>query len=76
MTVRQMRDAIADVYPNNTWKYKVNAMPDCQVIAVYYKFKETGKFDKPVDRNGKVMSKRELRKYTGVQLTFNFDDLT
>jgi hypothetical protein len=66
-----MREAIAAVYPNNTWKRKVDAMPDYQVIAVYHSFKETGRFDKPVDKDGKPISKREMKKYTGIQLSFD-----
>lgn len=75
MTVARMREAIAAVYPNNTWKRRVDAMPDYQVIAVYYSFEETGRFDKPVDKDGKTIGKREMKKYTGVQLSLDIDKL-
>ena len=46
MSVQQMRAAIYEVYPGRSWKEKVNNMSDAQVIAVYYSFLETGKFDR------------------------------
>ena len=50
MTVNQMREYILKVYPGPSWKRKVAAMYDDQVIAVYYKFLESGKFDEK-DKN-------------------------
>lgn len=47
MTVSEMRAAIIKIYPNATWKFRVERMSDSQVIAIYYKFKEGGKFNKP-----------------------------
>ena len=46
MTVSQMRSAISNVYSGKGWKEKVSNMPECQVIAVYYKFLNEGKFNK------------------------------
>lgn len=45
MTPDQMRAAIYDVYPGRKWQKKVEKMHDDQVIAVYYKFLHSGKFD-------------------------------
>lgn len=38
MTVAQMRCAIYDIYPGDSWHEKVNNMPDNQVVAVYFSF--------------------------------------
>lgn len=46
MSVDQMREAIAKVYDNPTWEYKVRRMADNQVIAIYKNFQRTGRFDK------------------------------
>ena len=47
MGVEQMREAIADAYLSETWKRKVSNMPEDQVMAIYFKFKEAGKLDRP-----------------------------
>lgn len=44
MSVEQMRDAISWVIPNEKWKYKVSKMADDQVMAIYFKFKQEGRF--------------------------------
>lgn len=46
MTVDNMRAAILEVYPGGKWRRKVEKMHDDQVIAVYYKFLNTGGFEK------------------------------
>lgn len=46
MTVSQMRTAIAGAYEGPRWKLRVANMPEHQVIAVYYKFLNDGKFEK------------------------------
>lgn len=46
MSVDQMRKAIIDVYPGTSWLNRVYRMGDNQIIAIYYKFKKEGKFDK------------------------------
>lgn len=46
MTVEEMRNAIAGVYPGPTWKQKVAAMYDDQVTAIYLDFQAKGKFNK------------------------------
>lgn len=38
MSVPDMRVAIANVYPGQSWKYKVAKMSDQQVMAVYFSF--------------------------------------
>lgn len=38
MTNNQMRDVVSKVYEGQKWKTKVAAMPDSQIIAVYYRF--------------------------------------
>ena len=43
MSVMQMREEIAKVYAGPKWKDTVSHMPDAQVIAVYYSFKQRGK---------------------------------
>lgn len=45
MTIDKMKDKLYSVYPNNTWRNKVNAMHDNQVVAVFNKFKEEGRFN-------------------------------
>lgn len=43
MSVEQMREAIAWVYPSEKWKYRVSKMADDQVMAIYFKFNQEGK---------------------------------
>lgn len=45
MTVPNMRDAISTVYPYPKWTERVKNMPDRQVIAIYHKFMNEGKFN-------------------------------
>lgn len=45
MSYEEMRAAIRDVYDTDSWKDKVDNMLDVQVVAVYLKFKNQGKFD-------------------------------
>lgn len=83
MTVDQMRDAIAEVYGGNKWKKKVSKMDDNQVIAVYYSFLNSGKFDEkpskkqPKKRNANEVVKENRRKenayraYVGRQLSID-----
>ena len=48
MSVDQMREAITKVYPAERWQKKVAKMDDDQVMAIYFKFAQSGKLDKPV----------------------------
>ena len=61
MSTEQMRIAITGVYPWPKWKQKVARMHDYQVIAIYYNFLQSGKFDKPKQKRGR-------KKLVGVQL--------
>lgn len=71
MTVDQMRKAIIKVYPNDTWRRKVNRMYDNQVIAIYHSFKEHGKFDEVKKRE---KSEKKKQKYEQVSMfDFNLD---
>lgn len=45
MTVEEMRYAISKVYPGDKWRNKVAKMPDNQIVALYCKFLEGGKFN-------------------------------
>ena len=47
MTVEQMREAISDVYISDMWKRKVSNMPEDQVMAIYFNFKEKGYLEQP-----------------------------
>ena len=44
-TIEQMRSRIIDQYVNPKWKDRVKAMKPNQVMAVYYRMLEYGKFD-------------------------------
>lgn len=44
--IESMRDDISKVYDGPRWKERVRYMHDDQVIAVWNKFKESGKFEK------------------------------
>lgn len=37
MTASKEREEVLAMYPSETWKKKVNAMPDAQVLAIYFK---------------------------------------
>lgn len=50
MEIEKMKKELYNVYPNNTWFNKVNSMPDNQVLAIFYKFKEKGKFEKKKEK--------------------------
>lgn len=46
MSTDQMRSEISKVYPGKKWSDKVKKMSDNQVIAIYRKFLQEGKFTK------------------------------
>lgn len=48
MSVDQMREVITKVYPAERWQKKVAKMSEEQVMAIYFKFAQSGKLDKPV----------------------------
>ena len=73
MTVAQMRCAIYDIYPGDSWHEKVNNMPDNQVIAVYMRFLAKGQFSPTKDLEDKikeaVMNEQRFKPLVGEQLT-------
>lgn len=46
MKVETMRREICKAYPNDIWHKRVKKMPDNQIIAIYHKFQQSGKFEK------------------------------
>lgn len=70
MTVNQMAAKIISVYPNDAWRRKVNRMSDNQIIAVYYNFLETGKFDKKRAKAPKKNTNTFGKVTDGEQLSF------
>ena len=55
MSVAQMRQEIAAIYPGDRWKNRVNGMHERQVVAIYMNFQKTGKFLGRTPLNGRVM---------------------
>ena len=53
MIVETMRTAIMKVYPGRTWKKKIQAMEDDQVIAIYSRMKRDGIFEKTAEARKK-----------------------
>lgn len=47
MEISEMRKKIARVYPGEKWQNKVKNMDKKQVFAVYMRFLNDGKFEKP-----------------------------
>lgn len=45
MTTEKMRAAIERVYAGPTWRLRVQAMDDRQVVAIYKSMKEEGRLD-------------------------------
>lgn len=68
MSVDQMREAITKVYPAERWQKKVAKMDDDQVIAIYFKFAQSGKLDKPV-----VVPRSYGRDYIREQMALMFN---
>lgn len=64
MEVYQMREKIKKVYPTETWHYKVNHMPDKQVMAIYFSMKESGKLDKPKKKAKETKETEEFKQMT------------
>lgn len=64
MTTEQMRTAIGEVYSSDSWSAKVKKMPDDQVVAIYYKFLASGKFEK---KSGSISQLEE--KLSSVNIT-------
>jgi len=66
MTVEQMREAISFVYAGPTWRYRVQAMDNRQVCAIYRSMLEEGRLvpqKKKQKPTGKVRKTEETEKY-------------
>lgn len=46
ISVESMRTSISKLYDSWIWRERVKKMPDKQVMAIYYKSLESGKFNK------------------------------
>lgn len=74
--VSEMRAAVESAYTGHRWKVKVADMPDCQIIALYYKFLREGKIDdgysvkKAGTDNRKEKKRQEFKPYIGEQMKF------
>lgn len=74
--VTEMRRLISEVYPNASWAYKVDRMPDYQVMAIYFKFLNDGKFDKTCKKESRSSKAggftfEDSKEYGVEQLTFD-----
>lgn len=45
ISTKDMRNAISTIYVSPKWKRDVENMPDHQVVAIYYRFLNSGKFN-------------------------------
>jgi hypothetical protein len=43
MTDEQMRERVATAYSGDSWRKKVYAMPQDQIVAIYYKLLKSGR---------------------------------
>lgn len=46
MSIEDMRGWVASAYKTKSWKAKVSKMPDNQILALYFRFAQQGKFNK------------------------------
>ena len=74
MTAAQMRCAIYDAYPGDSWHEKVNNMSDNQVVAVYMRFLAKGQFSPTKELEDKIIEaaleeQRTFKPLVGEQLT-------
>lgn len=60
MEVYQMREKIKKVYPTETWRNRVDHMPDNQVMAIYFSMKESGRLDKPKKKTKETEEFRQM----------------
>ena len=63
MHIETMRRDICSVYPNETWKHKVECMTDAQVFRIYKDFENRGKFEEAGNKKKRdgVQLKMDLR---------------
>ena len=54
LNINQMRDQIIAPYNSTRWHQKVSTMSDEQVIAIYFRFLNAGKFDKMLKRTKRL----------------------
>lgn len=60
MNVEYMRTKVMSAYPGGKWAYKVQHMPESQVLAVFLNLKERGAFEpKRTCKDGKQISMYE-----------------
>ena len=74
ISVYDMRLLVSQVYKSDTWKNKVQRMPDRQIMAIYYSFCERGEFDKKTKQPEKVIFNKikiEPVKYSCEQIWMN-----
>lgn len=57
LSIEQMREKIGSVYDGISWKNKVHFMPEDQVIAIYYRFRDQGYFNKKKTNKTKYVQK-------------------
>ncbi len=46
MEINTMRGWLLSVYPSDSWKQKVDKMPNAQIIAIYYSLLKRRKLEK------------------------------
>lgn len=64
-----MRSKISQVYPYPKWTERVKWMPDNQVMAIYYKFRDEGRFDGVTTKKQEKKIKVEIPKEQYVQMS-------
>lgn len=72
MLVDQMRAEVAKAYQSASWKKKVSAMPDNQILALYFKFSSEGKFS-GVKSERKPVTRKKIAEHIGDQMSL-FDN--
>lgn len=72
MLVEQMRTEVAKAYQSASWKKKVAAMPDNQILALYFKFSSEGKFSGAKSEK-KPVAQKKVEEKTSDQMSL-FDN--
>lgn len=54
LSVKQMRDEILRVYPEDGWRYRVLEMSDAQVAAIYKRMLNNGQLKKDPEKKPEV----------------------
>lgn len=65
MGILEMRDKVmhAPKYDSVGWHYKVDRMPDSQIVALYFKFSAEGLFKKPPRKKSQPEEFRQMTIY-------------